>query len=250
MSGYFAQLAARALGEPALIAPPPRLRFSEAHDLGPSSRAHEEETIVTEAAPPAPPLSAPSPRREANDPPSQTQSSRPEPTAVVVVRDPPPSEVEVRSAPAPGVTPQPVSEVRQAAPVGRVRPAPQPETPVSRVPERRLDPPRSARREEPLPPLPDHRRAEPPSLASDAPRPKRPPAERPTLAPAIVTRAANEGPQRGAGPPHVTITIGQIELRAPAEKTSPPARTPPRPRERPRKPGLSLDEYLEQRSRR
>lgn len=66
-----------------------------------------------------------------------------------------------------------------------------------------------------------------------------------SLTPLIVSPAAASGFERSNDPPHVTVTIGRVDVRA---VFSAPAQAPPRPAPRPG-PAMTLAEYLKQRER-
>jgi hypothetical protein len=256
MTGYLKSLvAARAHDRPATIVPRPRLRFGDGGAAGLGD------------AEPAPALAAEL-KRVVEVP----HEPRPPRARVSAARPPAPSDDASDSHRVPQPPPQPSSEITTSSSTPTAAgcetgpggvparpPAPeqpeQPEQPVSRSPFDVGDPERrptaqvttAAPEQPPQPraPAPDGERIRAPSTSS-APGLVPPPA--PTPAPPAVRAAprAASAPQRS-----VTVTIGRIELNAPAPvKPAAPPSAPPPPRRRAPSPATSLDAYLESRARR
>jgi hypothetical protein len=265
VSGYFDKLAARALGEPARLAPPPRLRFGDPAGLDRIGPVPGEHTVVTEVAAqrpvgiePRPPAPLPvidgalaGRFADALAPPTTPPVSTPDPgpnritertrtvEREIVVREPAADDERSRAEPRarsvveggerPPTAPVLASESRSsvAAPASNgVLGAREPERAVARNDLRsrsELEEPARVRPLEARPVAPDPVAVAPAATAVDA--------------------------DHGASALPVTIAIGRIELRAPAEAVASPPPPAERPRRPPRKPALGLDEYLEQRSR-
>lgn len=269
MSGYFGLLAARALGDHARLAPPPRLRFGEAVDPDLTAAPVPERPVSTEAPPPAPLPPTPPTARPAPDlrgraqQPTPARSARHEPHARG--DDARARGFESRAQPA---SQPPIPAPSIPPPAVRIPAPPEAEPQVVRTPEPRADPvpgPRwiapwaqpEAPEVRPHPREPDLRRQQPAAsrpessaVAQPALRPHAPSPPAVPLSPAHLPTPAAEVARAALDRPQVTISIAQIELRAAGDRPAPPPRPPEPAREHPRKPGLALDEYLEQRSRR
>ena len=268
MSGYFDKLAARALGEPARLAPPPRLRFGEPAGLDRIGPVPGEHTVVTEVAAQRPVGIEPRPAaplpvidrvvagRFADAPapptPPLVSTADPGPNRItertrtiereIVVREPAADDERSRAEPRatsviesgerPWLAPAPVlaSESRSsvAAPASN-------RVLGAHEPQRAVAPNDLRSPGE----LEEPARVRPLEVRPLAPDP---------VAVAPVATAVDADHGASALPP-ATIAIGRIELRAPVEAVASPPRAPERPRRPPRKPALGLDEYLEQRSR-
>jgi hypothetical protein len=260
VSGYFVKLATRALGGPPTLAPPPRLRFGDGGggDLAPTAQPGEP-TVVAETAVYAPrraeprrPVSPATPDRasEPRDGPSARLPPRPDPVHLSL-----PTQTTVEREVVVGDPPGPAGDRLE-----RERPGPWRETVVIE----RLQPPAAASVprgvEQVRPPDPVRPRREPVASVTRDERvtvvhePEVPvgvlePPPRPAE-PTVAGRPAAVEPRRAAPvPPPVRIAIGRIELRAAIEAPAPGPPTPERARRPPPKPGLPLDQYLEQRSR-
>jgi hypothetical protein len=265
VSAYFDNLAARALGRPGRLAPPPRLRFGEPAGLDLARSEPGEQTVVTEAVAglpvpvervPAPAVDG-EPRQVAQRTPAPSVASEPPPASYepsphritertrtvereIVVREPVSSDERPRAdpptrsvaTPAESLAPRPEPVVaseraRVAGPISELVPSPR-------------EPARGA--------VPDDLRSGTDRGEPVHVRPLEPPPS--TTAPVAPTPIATtvDGDRAAAVPPTVTIAIGRIELRAAGDAPAPP-RPPERPSRPPRRPALGLDEYLEQRSR-
>jgi hypothetical protein len=267
VSGYFDKLAARAFGEPARLAPPPRLRFGEPAGLDPVGPVPGESTVVTEVAAERPVAVEPRPARPPmidSAPGSRlTHAPAPPSASAAVTPDPGPTQITERTRtvereivvrePGADAERRPAEPSARSAATGDERPRSAPVPAVSSEPpapviasasDRAKTPDESARAIV----TEDRRsRGDQDELARGrrlGPLPRTP--EPVTVAPVVTAIDANR--DASTGPP-VTIAIGRIELRAPDAAAPPPPRAPERPRRSPRKPALPLDEYLEQRSR-
>lgn len=261
MSGYFAKLATRALGGPATLAPPPRLRFGDGGggDLPPIAQPRQP-TVVIETAAHAP--RRVEPRRSASpitpDPVSEPRDALPArvpPRPDPVHLSPPvlttvQREVVVDGRPGPArdrLESEGPGPWRETVVIERVQPPPAAGVPSGDEQVRPADPERPRRavasdsRDERVTVVHEH----------DGPvRVLEPPPPPAAADPAAAGKPAVVQPRRAApGPPPVKIAIGRIELRAAIEAPAPAPPTPERARRPPPKPALPLDQYLEQRSR-
>ena len=261
MSGYFAKLATRALGGPATLAPPPRLRFGDGGggDLPPIAQPRQP-TVVIETAAHAPrrveprrsaspitpdPVSEPRDALPARVPPRLDPLNLSPPVLTTVQR-----EVVVDGRPGPArdrLESEGPGPWRETVVIERVQPPPAAGVPSGDEQVRPPDPERPRR-----------------AVASDS-RDERVTVVHEHDGPVRVLEAAPAAgrgrpcgrgqARRGAarraapGPPPVKIAIGRIELRAAIEAPAPAPPTPERARRPPPKPALPLDQYLEQRSR-
>ena len=269
MSGYFDNLAARALGRPGRLAPPPRLRFGEPAGLDPAGSEPGEQKVVTGAVAgrpvsvervPAPAVDG-EPRQVVQRTPAQPVASEPTPGPMpaahevspqritdwtrtvereIVVREPvssderPRADPPTRSVATPAESPSPRPEPVVASERARVA------GPISELVPSPREPVRNA--------VPDDLRSgtdrgEPVYVRRLEP----PPSTTAPIAPAPIATTV-DGDRAAAVPPTVTIAIGRIELRAAGDAPAAP-RPPERPSRPPRRPALALDEYLDQRSR-
>jgi len=245
MTGMLKRLAAQAAGVPPAVRPRPRSRFEPLPGAPPAPNPPELDEERVAVQPRAQPAGSPIARRDGGDPPHSTRAAPtpPSPPASVPTVGP---EV-VRTPPARTDHPSGMPVVERPAAAGR---------PSAAVPERPIV--RPVEPERPLPPrVADGVQAlASPTRAADSglPTPVAPtpgaligPPLRLPAAPVLVSTGSERRPSapvEQSSPPDIHVTIGRIDVRAPA----PPPTVAAAPAATREAPGLGLTDYLRERS--